>query len=411
MKDVGAAAEWCCFSSTESTVDPLVLVIITLIALSGGGATGALVLNARSRRRANLQRALVEKIPHQSGAWSIFDVFWDLGVSDYALVLMDHNGLLPRDPADLRRAHSHLEDLIRAHGSYSEFISDNLEAIQEFYREHRAPGSRRRLTLMGGRAKKLLPISAESAPKTRALTLVERPTDLQPAAGGSSRDLSLGRGDEQYALLDNTVQPHAPSIPAPSGAPASGVQVDIDEVLRLRPGQMLKNIFDGRWRDTLDKWWKFRHLRAQKSRLDEALEAFYAFYADDASKRPGFFEMLYDIPRRWHDEEARIHALKDAAPWKDERFAEPAELLVSEAAQLAHQLFSRAQSNVHATIEQIHDAARANNRALAGYILYMNRHAFFAGRAPEYGYHADKIERLVHQVQQELRKLHRDRQL
>ena len=393
-------------------MDPLVLLIITLLALSGGGATGAAVISARKRRRTLLWRALVEKSAHEGGRWSIFDVFWDLGVSDYALVLMDHHHLLPLQADDLQVAHSHLADLISAHGSYSEFIGDSLEAIQEFYRDHRAPGSRRRLTLMGGRAQKLLPIDASTPASSGAPASTSTDLAHLPRAQ-SSRDMTLARVDDlsEHSTFENTVEPHLPRLHTASGLPNIQVEVDIDEVLRLKPGQLLKNIFDGRWSDPISKWWKFRHLRAEKSRLDEALEAFYDFYATDASRRPGFYEMLYDIPRRWFEEAERIEALKKSAPWRDEPFAMPAELLVQEAELLARKLSERAQTNVYSTVEQVHDAARANKRALAGYMLYMNRHAFFAGRAPEYGYHAEKIERLVYQVQRELRKLHREGQL
>jgi len=393
----------CCFPRTESTVDPLLLIIFALIALSGGGVTTAVVAQNRRRARTHLRGALLEKRAHLGGEFSIFDVFWDLGVSDFALEMMAHQGLLFDDPEGFKAAHFHLDDLIKAHGSYAELLEDNLASIQEFYREHRETGPRRRIAIFRTQGPKLLPIQPARAP----VPVV--PEHVRPGAEGAlvrqetaGRDLTLLPPDDRV-LFQSTVEPNLPTLRESE----EQVEIDVDAASHFGPQQMLKSIFDGRFSDTVQKWWSFRHLRATKSRLDDELEKLYDFYATDASKRPGFFEMLYDIPKRWYLEAERIAALRQKTDWTQMGFPEASQMLMEQAEGVARELMSHAQLNVDATIERIHAAARQGDRAMAGYFLYMNRHAFFAGRAPEYGAYAQRIERQIHNVQHELRKLNR----
>lgn len=384
-------------------MDPLVLIIFALIALSGGGVTTAVVAQNRRRARTDLRGALLQKRAHRDREVSIFDVFWDLGVSDFALEMMAHQGLLFDDPQGLTGAHYQLDDLIDAHGSYTEFLEDTLGSIQEFYREHRETGPRRRIAIFRTQGPKLLPIQPARAP----VPVV--PEHVRPEAQGAlvrqeaaGRDRSLQPPDDR-ALFHTTVEPNLPTLRDSD----EQVEIDVDAASRFGPQQMLKSIFDGRFSGTVQKWWSFRHLRATKSRLDEELEKLYDFYAADASKRPGFFEMLYDIPKRWYLEAERISALRQKIDWTQLGFPEASQILIEQAEGVARELMSHAQANVDATIERIHAAARKGDRAMAGYFLYMNRHAFFAGRAPEYGAYAQRIERQIHKVQYELRKLNR----
>jgi len=208
---------------------------------------------------------------------------------------------------------------------------------------------------------------------------------------------------DDRALFQSTVEANLPTLRESE----EQVDIDVDAASRFGPQQLLKSIFDGRFSASIQKWWSFRHLRATKSRLDEELEKFYDFYAADASKRPGFFQMLYDIPKRWYLEAERIQVLRENTAWAEMRFPDASQMLMEHAEGVARELTAHAQHNVDATIERIHTAARRGDRAMAGYFLYMNRHAFFAGRAPEYGAYAQRIERQIHDVQQELRKLNR----
>lgn len=379
-------------------MDPILIIILTLLAISSGGVTSAVLANQRRHRREDLRGALLKKRAYAGRSLSIFDVFWDLGVSDFALEIMAHQGLLFDDPKQVKAAHFLLEDLIEAHGSYEAFLEDVLDSIQEFYREHRETGPRRKIAIFRGQGQKLLPIRPAKA---------RTPTPQIASEGALVRRDTVGRDEalapNERALFLATVQPNLPTLRESD----EQINIDVDAATHLGPQQMLKSIFDGRFRNTVQKWWSFRHLRTTKSRLDGELEKLYDFYATDASKRPGFFEMLYDIPKRWHQEADRIAAMQRDTSLQNMRYPLASQVLMEQAEAVTRELMAHAQGNVDATIERIHQAARKGDRAMAGYLLYMNRHAFFAGRAQEYGEYAQRIERQIYDVQQELRKLHR----
>jgi hypothetical protein len=407
-------------------VDPFVVVILTIIALTGGGAGSAAVVFRRQRRHKAFRKEMLTKVGHRGRGVSIFDVFWDLGVSDYALALMDHHGLLPHDPQDFDAVHHHLDDLIEAHGTYTDFIEDNLAAIQEFYRDHRGTGHRRKIPTLTLRERKLLPSgSGQDGPSPDQSRAMGRNGGSQEGHGELDvqareeqtreeieRDLGLIVQDsveqrrvfrEEGSPLMMTVRPDE-QMPAHRG-------VDVDELVRLEPLAMLKNIFDGRLTDEVQKWWKFRHLRAAKSRLDEHFARFYSYYAAISGANSSFYSAIYDTATRWEKEARRLEALEEAEPWKGEAFADSAEVLVVESRRLAWQLASRAKRNVDTTIERIHQYAKQGDQAMAGYLLYLNHHAFFAGRGPDYGDHVQRIERQAYRVREELRKLKKEGQL
>ena len=84
-------------------MDPvLILFIFTAAALAGGAARAA--RNARrTRRRRTLRASVTRALPAPGRDASLFDLFWDLGASDFALTLMAHHGLLPASAARDRR--------------------------------------------------------------------------------------------------------------------------------------------------------------------------------------------------------------------------------------------------------------------------------------------------------------------
>ncbi|MGM0559006.1 MAG: hypothetical protein ACQEVA_21655 [Myxococcota bacterium] len=384
-------------------MDPVIVLILTLLALSGGGA-GSALLARRRRRRAEIRELSVRKVQHDDVELSIFDVFWDLGVSDYALEIMGHQGLLLEDPDDFDHVHLELEESIAAHGSYSAFLDDTLEAIHEFYEEHRSAGSRRKITTLKLRAQKLLP--TEATPRE-----VQGSTEMVPyqdkedmlAAPGAAQSRELG-AIEARRFYRETHSPHFLSTGA-DDADGGHRAVDVDRLTQLQPLEMLQGLFEGRLTENVQRWWSLRKLRQLKSQLDRHFRDLYDLYAANARQQSDFYDALYDVARRWDRERDRIRALSELEPWQDKPWAVCAGAVVEQSRRVATEIAARAKYNVDETIEEIHNFARRGDLAMAGYLLYLNHHAFFVGRVPEYGKYVERIERAAYRVQQELRDL------
>ncbi|MBA2664057.1 MAG: hypothetical protein H0U74_17335 [Bradymonadaceae bacterium] len=391
-------------------MDPVTIIIITLFVLATGGGASAAATWRRSHQREALQKAVLTKRAIAGQPLAVFDVFWDLGVSDYALEIMGHQGLLPTGAQELERALGNLEDLVRQHGSYNEYVADTLSAIQEFFDEHRRAGNRRALPTLELRAQKLLPLPQQTGallaqPASQALAR-RAPADEAPLQTiarelGQLLQTSL---DERQRLREHRAPTSTGGLVLPGFDQASG-EVDLDKITSVDVGGVLQMLFAGNLADGVQKWWKMRRLRGLKGELDTCLASFYGFYADTATGNPAFYHHLYDGQRRWAEEAARIDALRRERPWAARSWGVCADVLIDHALLTANALAYQAGANVYNAIERIHDFARNGNVAMAGYLIYLNQHAFFAGRAPNYVDHTRQIEVATYRVQEELRKL------
>lgn len=379
-------------------MDPITVIILTtLFAVATGGAV-AVRRTRRARRRARLVEDLKTRRPVGDRRVSIFDVFWDLGASDFALEMMARDGLIPEDDHEdgIVLAHSQLEDVVSQHGNYREFLEDSLEAIQEFFDEHRRAGHRRRLPDLKAAARRVIPVG-------RRLESDE-PSDLDPGqpplsepqgppdAADAMRRRRLRTGDDRPGLRVERMQQ----------------DVDIDEIGDVNAMDILQSVIDGGLGDQLQKWWKTRGLRRRRGELDEALEELYDFYADIARRHPGFYEPLYDAYRRWRDEARRLRYTARRRPWGGRSYQLAADVLFEMAIDLAEKLSRRAYDTTHETIETIHDYAADDDVAMAGYLVYLNRHAFFAGRHPDYAELARKVDFATQKVREEIVRLRND---
>ncbi len=371
-----------------------VIVAIIMFVL-GGGTVG--VGMARSRR-AELKRELRDAIRRRVAVddkleVSLFDVFWDLGVNEYAIEIMGSQRLLPRDLDEVRVAHAELAESVRVHGSYSEFIRETLETIQEFYDEHRQAGNRRALPNLETRATKTLELPAVGAdvPSTDNLPVPYEP-GFEPVVAQSLTERMSARSGGAFAPLVTTV---------------GGKEVDVDDLTRIDPMRILTGFFDGSLGAQFQKWMQTRTVRALKDELDGLFRSFYAFYVDQVSRNPDFYAQLYDTSNRWNMETGRIDALIARGRWKDSRWKICAEALFLEASDASRQLSWLARNNVDQTIGEIHDRARRGDQSMAGYLVYLNHYAFFAGRTPDYSQHIRGIESCTYRLHEELRKLQR----
>ena len=308
-------------------MDPISIALIAAGAAAGSGGVVAW-LAARRRRLARqaMQRAIRMTIPcGTQPPVSLLDLFWDLGSTDYALEILAHHDLLLDSPDQLPALMTELPSRIAEAGSYRALVDEILEAIEAFQRQ--GAGNRRA-------------IPALAAPTVKAL----------PAAGGS------GAGTRQ------------------------DVDVDVDQVFDAGIGSMLSSLFEGNISHEFRRWSAQREAKKARAELDRALESLLAVYTSHVASDPRTLEFLQDASRRWDAERNRIEALRSASPYGERPWAMCADALLEASSVLAVQMAQAAHANVRETLARIDGLAAAGDRAMAGYLVYVNRYALFVGR-------------------------------
>lgn len=351
-----------------SQMEPFTLFIIIMISLlAGGGIEGA--RQGRRRKKHILMKDAIRTrgLRSRSAEASVFDVFWDLGASEFAIEVMASQRFLPDDPQSVEVALDQIQDAIDTHGSYETFIRENLEAIEEMFEEHRHAGHRRALPLLEQRQGKTLELPAIGYETgTKAISTQERRLDMP--------------------LLDQGMN----------------VEIDIDAMLRVDPIAMVKSVLFGDAKE-LEKWWQRRSLRGLRDELDSHLRDLYAAYKGMLMRDPASLRHLYDVADRWNFEAQRIEDLRNRKIFRLRPFRSCAEALLSEGTAVARQLSYRARSNVEQTIEMIHHHAMTGNTSMAGYLIFLNRHAFFAGRLEHVRDLVQRIENTTYRLQNQMR--------
>lgn len=373
-------------------MDPVTLSIIAaLFVLATGGATTAAVRRRRKKRqRAFLREHLRMRRPIAGQRLAIFDVFWDLGASDFALELMSHHYLLPDEASEqaIAGAWSRLEELVTQHGDYDQFLVDSLEAIQEFFVEHRHAGHRRRLPNLTDAARRVIPV-----PRRLEGDQLPARTDTVESVIPDEADAKKRR-EYRRGFVDEPLQRDRPHE-----------DVDLDKVGDIKPLDLLHSVLEGSLAERVEQWWKMRRLRRLRTELDEALADLYHFYADLARRERHFYEPLYDAYRRWKDETTRLRFAASRRSWADQPDARAADVLFELAVELSKQLARRAYDSTYHVVETIHGHARRGDLSMAGYLVYLNRHPLFAGRYPQYADPVRRVEFATHRVREELVKL------
>lgn len=380
-------------------MEPVTIIMLMLLSLMLGGAGQTTYKRVQKARRERMRAALLKKLPSAERYVSVFDIFWDLGVSSYALEIMAHQDLLPGRDADLDRVFRTIDDRIEAHGSYQAFIADVLEAIQEFYEDHRAAGDRRLLPTLEMQSTKLLPLPEDHAQPTAAPTLED---DGLPS--GYLLDIDLDdRTDARQRKIGGD---GALVVTTPVGA-----QVDLDDLLRVDAASVVRSLVNGRFGDQLTKWFQMRQLRGLRQELDRALSGLFREFERQAKRDPDFTQPLYDLARRWEREAIRITKLEEERPWDDEPWELAADVLVEEARILARYLSRHARKTTDDALSAIRTAASKGDLGMAGYLVYINHYAFFAGRGDAHAQALRDIELASARIQSELRDLEKRRVL
>jgi len=390
--------------SGRLVMDPVVIIIV-LATLAGGGATGVAVATYRRRRREAMGESLERKRDHGESPKSLFDVFWDLGASDLALEMMRHEGLLPEEPDEGERAHGRLRELVEAHGDYPTYVRETLEVIEEFEEQRKRGESRRNVPALETRTRKLLEVGGNSSAREslEVGALVERGS----ASGGTGR--SRGAGEAVAASFERRVDVRRSGASSefrlhqdPEGG---GGLLDVDDFEGMSAEEMLGSVFEGRFTETLRDWWERRAVRSLKRDLDEAFERLYDFYVAEVERRPDFYDDLFATAEEWGGEVERLEALRDRAPLAGEPTELAADVLVELALETSRSIVRDVESSTRQAIERIHAYAARGDFAMAGYLVYLNRNAFFAGRSEEYGSYVRRIENLAHRLRREVRRL------
>jgi hypothetical protein len=185
-------------------------------------------------------------------------------------------------------------------------------------------------------------------------------------------------------------------------------EVHLDAIGNLSAGDLLMSVIDGSLGLRLDRWWKQRRLRQRRQELDQTLVALYDFYADVARRNPNFYDPLYDAHLRWRDEATRLRQQRRARYWKTQPWSLTADALYDDAIALSERLAERAYGSTYRAIEAIHEHTARGNPSMAGYLVYLNRHAFFAGRHPSYADFSRDVEFATAKLSEEITRL-RDR--
>ena len=92
-------------------------------------------------------------------------------------------------------------------------------------------------------------------------------------------------------------------------------------------------------------------------------------------------------------------------PWAERADALACDLLVEEARILARYLARHAKKNTDEALGAIRDCATKGDAPMAGYLVYVNRFAFFAGRGDGHASIINEIEYATAKIQAELRAL------
>lgn len=374
-------------------MDPVTLAVLAVLAVAGSGAGAWAAVRQRRKlvSRDEMRHAVRSAIPlGRDAPISLFDVFWDLGASDFALTMLASRKLLLEHPRDLALLVEALPARVAEHGSYAEFVREQLEAIQEYYREHRGAGDRRAVLALAAPVRKALPAAGATDPSSAAMRVASDAERL-----GMRQDQPLDRsawrvGDVGGPLLQG-----------------SGGSIDVDQVVSTDVGRLLGSIFDGSIGREAKRWFAMRSARKLRDELDRALVDLYRVYAAQIRPDATSTGHLYDAARRWDADATRIAALLAAPPFAAEPWALCGTILLEEALVMARTLAVQAASNIGATLERIDALGRGGDPAMAGYFVYVNRYAFFVGRMALCQPHVGAIEAALARLQAELGSLQR----
>ena len=370
-------------------MDPFTIAALIALAVAGSGAAAVgVVASRRASKRQAMREAVRAPVPCGSHApVSVFDVFWDLGASEFALAMMAHRDVLLSDGDDVSRLVHTLGAEIERSGGRAAYIAEQLEAIEEYYRDHNAAGDRRKILSLAAPLRKMLP--AAGATST-----------------GSQVDVSYA-GQITGGVADRDVWRSGGQVgPLSQGDEDNNIEVDVDAAVATDVQTLLKSLFgNGSILKEAKRWFAMRTARKLRDELDRGLEELHRIFAAHLRTEPQCLANLHDSARRWEAEGVRVAALKADATYKGQSWAMCADVLADEAIIMADALARTAHSNVDETLARIDSLATSNEAAMAGYLVYVNRYAFFAGHTGLCEAVVGRVDRALASLANELRRL------
>ena len=356
-------------------MDPITLVLIG----AGGAALASLAAAAGPVwRRVRLGRArdLVTRPIIGAGAGnaaprSVYDVFVDLGSSEYALEVMRHMGLIPDAEEDLELVASNLGDAISSFGGYEPMVSSLKETIQEMSEEKdKDPAEilKGRLTLIAPRqTDALLP-----AVERPALPEGEEVKQLEAETATSRVAAAVDAPPRLHATVDDALaelfgagrSPHAGVLDEGTGGLAAIVI-----------GGVLGSLTTGGFWDGVSRFVQRRRVKQMRSKLAQeltglSLDLFHS--PQEIHQQVERNLALIVQERRWVVERRRRELARHKKLPRKQRSTAHMALKVL-ASREAQQGLVGAERDIKKLTTQITRHRRGGRHDLAGFLIYVNR--------------------------------------
>jgi hypothetical protein len=365
-------------------VDPITLAI--LIGAGAAAAAGATAGVFPIWRRVRLGRAreLVTRpiIGAQAGSdapRSVFDVFRDLGSTEYALEVMRHMGLIPETEAELELVAGSLSDAIASYGGYDLMIESLRETIQDLTEDQGKDPSEilsRRLTLSAPHQTEAL-LPSVDRPGGAALPAPEEVKRLEARTRSSREGGGTGAGSGgAQPHLHATVEEALDELFNSDRSPDAGtLEQGAGGVAAIVIGGVLGSLTTGGFWDGVSRFVHRRRVKQMRSRLNQellglSLDLFHAPQPIGQQVERNLALVVQE--RRWVVERRRREVSRHRKlPAKQRSHAQIAlRMLASREAQEA---LAGAERDTRKLLAQITRHRRSGRHDLAGFLIYVNR--------------------------------------
>lgn len=353
-------------------MDPITLILICAGGAAAAGLSASIGPIWRSvklrRSRDLINRPIIGAQVGVAAPRSVYDIFCDLGSTEYALEVMRHMDLLPEKEEDLELAASNLSDAIASFGGYDAMVVTLKETIEELSQEKdKDPAEilKRRLTLEAPRQTDALLPAVERPDEPGALPEGEEIKQLEAKAGQSSGPMLHATVDDALAeLFGANRNPHAGVLDEGAGGLAAIVI-----------GGVLGSLTTGGFWDGVSRFVQRRRVKQMRSKLSEEL----AGLSLDLFHSPQMIHQQVDQnlallvqERRWVVERRRrALARHRKLPRKQRSTVQMALKLI--ASDDARKGLAGAERDIKKLTSQITRHRRSGRHDLAGFLIYVNR--------------------------------------